>query len=291
VRVIAAISQFLFINRCSLTTRVWCAMIKNRLESKLLLCAAAFGALSAVGCANESADRAVADSESDNAALVQTTGTVTLQAPANPAPVSIPSPEGSYFADVIANGTGCPAGSWVTSISPDGQVFTTTFSSYEVQINDQVPDLTITRNCQISITLHSPGGLSYGVQSFFYSGYAFLEQGVTATQSARYYFQGNPVPSSNTNRVVLTGPYDQDFVFKDEVKTADTVWSPCGADRLLNIVTSLQVRNSSPKRSGYANLAALDGSTKLELRLAWKACGDAGVPKPILPDAGVVRKP
>lgn len=258
-------------------------MSKNRLESKLLLCAAAFGALSVAGCANETAGNDSVDSvdseESDVAAL---------QAPATQ-PATIPSPEGSYFASVRANGTGCPAGTTNTSISADGQVFTITFSSYDVSINAQSPDPQITKNCSLAIRLHSPNGLSYAVNSFYYSGYAFLEQGVQASQWARYYFQGNPVPPSNSNRVQLTGPFDNDFLFKDDVKTSDTVWSPCGTERDLNIYTVMQIKNSTPKRSGQAILAAIDGSTRLELRLSWRGCNGAPVPPPITPDAGTSR--
>jgi hypothetical protein len=254
-------------------------MSKNRLESKLLLCAAAFGALSASGCATEPAGHDNVESEADVSAL---------QAPATQ-PATIPSPEGSYFASVVANGTGCPAGTTNTSISADGQVFTITFSAYEVKINETVPDPQITKNCQLAIKLHSPNGLSYSVNSFFYSGYAYLDQGVQASQWARYYFQGNPVPPTNSNRVTLTGPVDKDFIFKDEVKTEDTVWSACGTDRDLNIYTQLQVKNSTPKRSGSANLTAIDGSTKLELRLSWKGCNGAPVAPPIVPDAGARR--
>jgi len=251
-------------------------MSKNRLESKLLLCAAAFGALSVSGCATEPAGHGNVDSEADVSAL---------QAPATQ-PATIPSPEGSYFASVTALGTGCPKDTWDVSISPDGQVFTVRFSAYEVNITDKTPEPQVTKNCQLAIKLHSPNGLSFAVNSFFYSGYAFLEQGVQASQWARYYFQGNPVPPTNSNRVVLTGPKDEDFVFKDEVKTQDTVWSACGTDRDLNIYTQMQVKNSSPKRAGYANLAAIDGSTKLELRLSWKGCNGAPVAPPIVPDAG-----
>ena len=255
-------------------------MSKNRLESKLLLCAAAFGALSVSGCANEPAGHDGAESDEADVAA--------LQAPAQA--TTVRSPEGSYFADVKALGTGCPLGTTNTSISADGQVFTMTFSSYDVNINPTTPDAQITKNCQLAIKLHSPNGLSFAVTSFYYSGYAFLEQGVQASQWARYYFQGNPIPPTQSNRVQLTGPYDSDFVFKDDIKIEDAVWSACGTERDLNVNTTMQIKNSTPKRSGQAILAAIDGSTKLELRLAWRGCNGAPTPPPIVPDAGIVRR-
>ena len=39
------------------------------------------------------------------------------------------------FVSIGARGTGCPTGSWTTSIADDGQLFTTTFSAYEVSVD------------------------------------------------------------------------------------------------------------------------------------------------------------
>jgi len=202
-------------------------MSKNRFDCKLLLCAA-LGALSFAGCADGASQ---ADDESD---ALEARATVNLQAPASAAVPEdggvVPNPNGTYFVSVIPNGTGCPLGSTNTSISADGLVFTTTFSKYDINISNETADLTVTKNCILSIKLHSPGGVSYAVTSFYFSGYYFLEQGVTATQSAYYRFQG-AATTPNTNRTNKVGPYDADFVFKDDVKTSDLVWSPCGVDR------------------------------------------------------------
>ncbi|MET0343626.1 MAG: DUF4360 domain-containing protein [Polyangiales bacterium] len=179
-------------------------------------------------------------------------------------------PNGAYFASVVANGTGCPAGTWITSISPDGQRFATTFTAFEVAIHSGSEDLAITKNCVIAIALHSPAGLTFSVKSARFDGYAFLEQGVTATFRARYWFQGSPIPNANSNRTTLVGPYDSDFIFKDDVRTQDAVWSPCGTERDLNVNATLQIQNSSPKRSGYAMIGS-DGYS-FSLELAWRSC-------------------
>jgi hypothetical protein len=235
-------------------------MMMNILDRKLLLCATAFTALSLSACADESLD-GTDESGEESAVLAQQS-----------APVTVPNPEGSYFASVVANGSGCPAGSWDVDISPDGQVFTATFSQYEVNITPQVPDATLARDCTLAIQLHSPQGLSYAITSFYYSGYAFLEQGVTARQSARYWFQGNPLPPTNSNRVDIVGPADRSFLFQDSIETKDQVYSACGTQRDLNVNTRLQVINSSPKRNGYANIASIDGKTELKFGITWRKC-------------------
>lgn len=119
------------------------------------------------------------------------------------AAVNVPNPSGSYFASVTANGTGCPAGTWDAAISSDGQTFTLRFSQYETSLNPG--QVIAAKDCQLAIKLHSPQGLSYSVSSFYYSGYGFLDApGMTGRQTAKYYFQGNPVASSE-NRSDLVG--------------------------------------------------------------------------------------
>lgn len=239
--------------------------------NRILLCVATVASLGA-GCAT--------DANSD-----QTTGdtdTLGLQAPSSQ-PTTLRDPAGVYFAEVVANGTGCPAGSWNTELSSDGQTFTTTFSKYEASV-DETTSVSI-KDCQLAIKLHSPQGLSYSVESFYYSGYSYLEQGVTGRQIANYYFQGNPV-NADEARTDLVGNYDDTYLFTDKVELADTVWSPCGLDRDLNITTRIRLQNSSPKRNGYMNLTAVDGSAKLELKLAWRTCNAGTTTTTPTQDAG-----
>ena len=95
---------------------------------------------------------------------------------------------------------------------------------------------------------------------------------MSGRQFASYYFQGNPVERDEV-RTTLVGPFDDTYLFSDKIELADSVvWSPCGVTRDLNIVTRLRVQNSSPRRTGYMNLSAVDGSTKLEFKLAWRKC-------------------
>ena len=190
-------------------------------------------------------------------------------------------PDGAYFADVVTNGTGCPEGSAQTQISSDGQVFTTTFSQYEVELNPS-SELAM-RDCQISIKLRSPAGQSYAVHAFYYSGTTFLEEGVRGQQTANYYFQGAAVTSRSV-RTELIGPRDEVFVYKDEIATPqERVWSPCGKDSDLEIITRMRLDNSKPGRSGYMNLSALDGATKLEFKLDWRPCQEPASPAPAAP--------
>ena len=238
-------------------------------KSRLLVAAAALTALTAVGCASD--DTGIEAEEAQEGAAED------LALQASGSTKNVPNPNGAYFASVTANGTGCRPGTWNTSISPDGQTFTTTFSEYFAEVTPKMSSNVAVKDCQLAIKLHSPSGLSYTVTQFFYQGYAFLEEGVSARQIAGYYFQGNPVASEQI-RAELKGPMDDTYLFEDKITTRDTVsqiWSPCGVDRDLNVKTLLRLQNTSPKRTGYINVSDVNGSTKLVFRLNWRKC-DAG---------------
>jgi hypothetical protein len=185
--------------------------------------------------------------------------------------IDVPNPSGVYFAAVTANGTGCPAGSWDAAISDDGRAFTVTFSSYEAIV--EPGKSFVIKDCQLGIDLKTPGGFSFAISAFHYSGYAILDSdGMSAKQTAKYYFMGNPTGSQENARE-MTGPYDDSFLFSDEVPSAQLVWSPCGTTRRLNAQTRLILRNNVSKTgSGYLNNTSADGEMVFTFQLAWRHC-------------------
>lgn len=192
-----------------------------------------------------------------------------LQAPASQQ--TIPDPNGAYFAEVRANGTGCPAGTWHTAIAPDGLVFTTYFNAYYVNVDEQTQyEL---RDCTLAIKLHSPSGLSYTISDFYYEGYAWLDEGVQGRQVASYSFQGMPTRATEM-QTDLSGPYDDPFSIHHAVETKNLAWSPCGVERTLNVKTVLRMTNSTPRRSGYMNVSEVNGDTKTKMvfKLHHKQC-------------------
>jgi hypothetical protein len=185
-----------------------------------------------------------------------------------PVRVAPTDPQGGYFVSVSATGKGCPEGSWDTEVSGDGQTFTTRFSGYEVQLTPERNVATL--DCTVSIGLHSPQGLSFSVTSLFYGGYGFLEPTMRGTFSARYGFRGNADAGRSYREEY--GPYDDTFLFEDQVTQARRTWSPCGADHTLTVGTQLALYNGQPAGSGYANVANINGDTKVVLGLTWRTC-------------------
>lgn len=212
----------------------------------------------------------------------QTTSTQPTQPPATNGDtqiLTVPNPNGTYFADVTAVGPGCKPGTWTARVSSDGLAFTILFSAYELKVNSQETMSAKTSNCAINLKMHSPAGRTYAVSYFSYTGYAFLEPGVRATLSTNYQFpalvttsNGTTTPIGNRSEV-LVGEKDLDFAYEHKVETTDLVYSDCGTNRDLQIKTSLILQNSSPKRSGYVNLSAVDGRTSsVTVRVLTKPC-------------------
>src|SRR5262245_56650539 len=126
----------------------------------LLVSLSALACVGAVGC---SADASSDDASSDPQTEAITSATT----------VPVVNPSGVYFANITANGTGCPAGSWDAAISEDGKAFTVTFSQYETTV-EPGQALSI-KDCALGIDLQTPSGFSFAVSGFYYQGYAILD--------------------------------------------------------------------------------------------------------------------
>lgn len=174
-----------------------------------------------------------------------------------------------YFGDINANGSGCPGGSWDVGVSDDGQTFTLAFNGYEAMVGEgQANDI---KECMVDIKLGSPQGLSYAVASFYYQGYIVLDEGMTARQSASYFFENTP--ERDVSRNVVQGPFDDSYLFADEITPGRRVWSPCGGESTLHVRTRLMVRNNGQATGeGYINNSTVDGSLSFKWGLAWRRC-------------------
>ena len=169
-------------------------------------------------------------------------------------------------------GSGCPAGSVASNVSPDLQAFTLLFDNYIAQIGPGVPLTESRKNCQIAVDLDFPSGWSYSILTVDYRGYADLESGVRGEQSSAYYFQG----STATPRLTTTmnGPAARDYQIRDTLGVAATVWSPCGASRALNINSQVRLTSSNRNARGMLTVDSIDGQLKtLQVYgLQWRRC-------------------
>lgn len=197
-----------------------------------------FGALvlsvSAVGCAAEQgADEAVQN-----------------QAQLGPLEDGAPA-DAPGIASVTALGVGCPEGSSSVWIARDGMSARVQYLRFEAAV-DKKRSVDV-KNCQLMIRLRNMDKYRYGVNSTV-RGYAFLDNGQSATILQAVYLQGDP-EDSHVHQINLVGLFDDDV--RHEIAPSDAV-TECGATRDLNVNTTVSLNNSL-QNYGYVDLAATDG--------------------------------
>jgi hypothetical protein len=205
------------------------------------------------------------------------TGTVLLASlvtSGSPAQASFKTlPDDKMVIDVVAaNGSGCPIGSADVTVSPDNTAFTVTYSQFMAQTGAGTKPTDFRKNCQLALNVHVPQGFTYAVAGADYRGFAHLERGATGSQTANYYFQGEP--QTTRIRHDFTGPIDNDFQRTDSVGIGSLSYLRCGEERFLNVNTELRVNRgwSNPKTTSFLTMDSTDGRLDTVYHVAWKKC-------------------
>lgn len=190
-----------------------------------------------------------------------------------PAPTVLSVPNKIVIDVVTANGSGCPADTAEIAVSPDNTAFTVTYSQYTAQVGVGAKPTDFRKNCQLGLNVHIPQGFTYAITEADYRGFAHLESGATATETANYYFQGEP----QTTRIKhsFAGWKDGDWQTADHVGIAALTFLPCGEERYLNVNTELRVsagRSNARKTTSLLTMDSTDGSIATVYHLAWKRC-------------------
>lgn len=179
---------------------------------------------------------------------------------------------GNVEIDSIAwAGSGCPAGSVSSNVSDDNQAFTLLFDDYIAEVGPGVSRREMRKNCQINIDLAFPQGWSFTIFKVDYRGYVSLDRGITGMQKSTYYFQGSS--SQATASTVFRGAIDEDYVETDTLGVSALVWSPCGANRSLNINSRVELNNRRNRGgSGLMTLDSVDGTFATKYHIKWRRC-------------------
>lgn len=184
--------------------------------------------------------------------------------------VTKPDPSQVYVVGITYGGTGCPQGTVGIILSEDRTTFTLILDAYIASIGPGIPIVQNRRNCQINVNLHYPQGFQYSLLSTDFRGYVKLDEGVTGTQKATYYFSGTPAQAST--ETVFKGPVSKDYLIHDEIPFTSTVWSACGQVQALNINSQVRLESSKPTAQGQLTTDSIDGKVSFILGLQWAVC-------------------
>ncbi|KAH7346280.1 hypothetical protein BKA65DRAFT_551201 [Rhexocercosporidium sp. MPI-PUGE-AT-0058] len=140
-----------------------------------------------------------------------------------------PSASQVIISNFTTGGNGCPQGAAGLSLSSDRKSFSVSFDKYQAyngpgtSVRDKQP------SCDLTVNLTHPADFQYSVSKTTYHGYAMLDQGVTGTMQAVYYFTTSAIKNSTT-RAKISGPIRDVFTVNTEVPESTRVWSPCGVN-------------------------------------------------------------
>lgn len=166
-------------------------------------------------------------------------------------------------------GTGCPAGSASTTLSPDQKSLSIIFDSFLVEAGGSTGKSLDRKNCSIAIPVHVPQGYSISIIDIDYRGFNSLPRGATSRFTAEYFFAGMQGPKAVRD---FRGGLDEEYIIQNKLGLGATVWSNCGADVNLRVNTSLMVRNSSKREEALTTIDSADINGGLVYHIAWKRC-------------------
>jgi len=182
-----------------------------------------------------------------------------------------PNPNEVYIKTADYRGTGCPAGSASIQIQDSARQVVVLLQEYFAEAAPGLSPSAARKNCQINLDLHYPGGFSYSILKSQYRGFVEVDQGVTATHRATYYFAGETKQAVTSTD--FRGPKTGDYLIADEIPTTATIWAPCGRVASLNINTAVSI-NTSQNREGRGIITndSQDHRVEFVVGVQWRRC-------------------
>lgn len=181
-----------------------------------------------------------------------------------------PSPEDLYIESISTGGSGCPDPSTVTAIiADDAKSFLLLFDDMYLEYP---PGSTIqNKTCSAGIQLHIPGGWQVALATVNTRGYAYLDQGIRARQTSKYFFAGRPL--AYAPHTELRGPFDDLYDFTDQIPFESIVWSPCGGSAIFTVqsILNLNARKNPHGQAIFSN-DTIDGMFQQVLHWQWQKC-------------------
>lgn len=110
-----------------------------------------------------------------------------------------------------------------------------------------------------------------------YHGYAQLEEGVTGTFYSTYYFSQDASATTTTQTSIVGGGiWEQGQVYTktDQIPTASYIFSPCGANGILNINNRIALTSTNSSAIGLITDDDATVALTQQLNIAWRSCSN-----------------
>jgi hypothetical protein len=188
-----------------------------------------------------------------------------------------PDPQDIQIISASFSGSGCPQGTVSTNISPDKTVITFGFDAFQTYIGPGLSPIERSKNCQLHLQLKYPGGFQFSILESTYHGYAQLEAGVTGNFYSTYYFSQDARATTTTQTSIQGGGiWEQGQVYTkaDQVPTASYIFSPCGANGILNINNRIALTSTNSSAFGLITDDDATVAFTQQVNIAWRSCRD-----------------
>ncbi len=177
--------------------------------------------------------------------------------------------EGLRLGTPSYGGSGCPAGTVATILSPEEDTLSLLFDSYIAEAGGDTGKRIDRKACALAIPVRVPQGYSVAVFKVDYRGANIIPRGGYGRFSAEYFWAGVRGP---TIQRTFTGPYNNDFTLTDELVTRNVVWAPCGQSVTLRVNSSVVVQSNSYRQQAISSLDSADVSSAVIYHLQWRRC-------------------
>ena len=179
------------------------------------------------------------------------------------------------IASISYKGNGCPEKSIFVDISPDKEVFTTSFNQFIVTKNGAAEPFGQTKTCTLSVTLKKPKGIGFHLFSLDLEGAGDLQENILAQQKISIKTLGRPYKDPK-RQISLTGPYSGNYERTEDFDLINRPWLSCYQGKAkLTIRTQISIHPHPEKRNnnyGFMSLDQTEGVLKEKIGLIWTNC-------------------
>lgn len=198
-------------------------------------------------------------------------------APALNNALNAPNPSDIQILSATWSGNGCPANTVSTSLSPDRTAITFGFDAFQTYIGPGVPPQEHTKNCAIHLQLKYPGGYQFSLVEATYHGFAILDEGVTGSFLSSYFFSQDADALSTTRTEIQGGGLwagGQVYTKQDQIPTASMIYSPCGAEGMLNVNNRISLRTDGKNPEASGSITDDDATIAFtqQVNIQWQKC-------------------
>ena len=165
-------------------------------------------------------------------------------------------------------GSGCPQGTASVTMSPDNSQLSILFDSYTVATGGGLPRVD-RKSCNLSIPVRVPNGYSYSIIQVDYRGFNSLPRQARSQLSVEYFFAGSRGVRTAKN---FMGPLTDNYQTTDRLGAEALVWSPCGAETIMRVNTSMTQFGSPRGEDALSTVDSADISSVLIYHIQFRRC-------------------